>query len=143
VSLGAAISYAHLLGPERAAAAAGSAGDGLDHYGPEIGVAIRSKRLPKVLNRRELSVRVTSNDSANFTLLAQIRDEGKLKTIGTKRIAFGAPTDSAVDVPLKKAGRRILASRDHSWVRVVATAEHQQAQGAFTTSATATKVLKT
>jgi hypothetical protein len=142
VSLGAAISYAHLLGPERAAAASGAAGDGLDHYGPEIGVSIRSKRLKRVLNRRELSVRVTSNDSASFTLSVQIRDGGKVKTIGTKRISFTAPTDSALDIPLKRAGRRILADRQHSWVRVVATAEHQQTQGTFATSAIATKVLK-
>lgn len=142
VSLGAAVSYAHLLAPERADAAAGTGGDGLDHYGPEIGVAIRSKRLPKVLNLRELAVRVTSNDSVTFTLKVKIRDDGKLKTIGTKQISFTAATDSIVDVPLKKAGRRILASRDHSWVKVVATATHQQTQGAFTTTANATKVLK-
>src|SRR3954451_8040618 len=122
VSLSAAISYAYLLSPQRAGAAAGSGGDGRDHYEPEIGVDIVTTRLRRALKIGNLEVHITSNDATTFTLEVQIKANRKLKTIGTQTASFSAATDSVLNVPLTRAGRRILAARRHSWIQVVATA---------------------
>jgi hypothetical protein len=142
-SLGAAVSYAHLLAPD-AKAASGRAGDGLAHYEPEILVGIRSERIRRVLNTRKLEVTVSTDDSAIFVLKAQIRHKGKLRTIGTRQVTFPAATaDSVVRIPLSKRGRDVLATRDASVIRVACAATHHQAlpQGAYTSRAVATKVL--
>ena len=142
VSFGAAVSYAHLLAPRAGAATGGFAGDGRDHYEPEISVVIRSSRLRRVLAAREIDVRITANDTAAFTLQAQVKEEGKLKTIASQAITFNDSTDSVLQLRLNKAGRRILGERRRCWVQVVATATHQQTQGTFSSSAIATTVLR-
>jgi hypothetical protein len=143
VSFGAAVSYAHLLAP-KADAAIGRAGDGQDHYEPEIEVAIRSERILKVVNQRKLEVTVSTDDSADFDLVAKIRNKGKLRTIGNKQVSFsGATADAVVRIPISKAGREILAKRDTSTIRVECAATHQQAlpAGAYTSRAVTTKIL--
>ena len=140
-SLGAAVSYAHLLAPA-ANAASGRAGDGIAHYEPEIRVAIRTERIRRVLNKRKLEVTVSTDDSASFVLKAQIRHRGKLRTIGTKRVSFAAPvTDAVVGIPISKAGRDVLAKRDASVVKVDCAATHEQAQGGYTSRTIASRVL--
>jgi hypothetical protein len=142
-SVGAAVSYAHLLAPE-ARAAAGTDGDGAAHYEPEIRVVITSVRIPPVLAARKLDVAASADDPVSFTFKAQIRHRGSLKTIGTKQVAFGTATaNRRVRIPLSRFGRNVLASRDASWVRVIGVATYEQAQprGTFTSRAVATKVL--
>jgi dienelactone hydrolase len=143
VSFGAAVSYAHLLAPARAeAATTGYGGDGRDHYEPEIMIEIRAKKLRRVLLTNSIEVHVTGNDNAAFTLVAQAKDKGKLKTIGGQSITFNASTDSVLQLRLNRTGRKLLADRSQSWIQVVATATHQQTQGTYTSSAVATTVLK-
>jgi hypothetical protein len=142
-SIGAAVSYAHLLAPE-AEAAVGEDGDGVPHYEPEIRVAIRSRRIPRVLETGKLEVAAASDDPVSFTFRAQIRHRGKTKTIGVKQAAFAAPTGNRiVKIPLTRFGRRALAERDSSWVRVVGVARYEQVspQGTYTSRAVATRVL--
>jgi hypothetical protein len=142
-SIGAAVSYAHLLAPEAEAASAQD-GDGLAHYEPEIRVVITSARVPAVLAARKLDVALSADDPVRFVLRAQIRHRGKLKTIGTKQVVFGgAVAGSKVRIPLTRFGRNVLASRDASTVRVVAVATYEQAlpRASFTSKAVATKVL--
>jgi hypothetical protein len=143
VSFGAAVSYAHLLAP-KADAAIGRAGDGQDHYEPEIEVAIRSERILKVVNQRKLEVTVSTDDSSTFDLVAKLRKKGKLQTIGRKQVTFaGATTNAMVRIPVSKAGCEILGSRDTSTVRVECAATHQQTlpAAAFTSRAVTTKLL--
>jgi hypothetical protein len=142
-SIGAAVSYAHLLAPE-ARAASGRDGDGIDHYEPEIQVAIATARIPAVLGSRKLDVLAGADDPVTFTFKAQLRHRGKLKTIGTKQVAFpGGVSQRRVRIPISRFGRTVLASRNAYSVRVVGVATHQQAQppGTFTSRAVATKVL--
>jgi hypothetical protein len=143
VSFAAAVSYSHILAPA-ANAAIGRAGDGQDHYEPEIEVAIRSERIPKVVNQRKLEVTVSTDDSVTFALVAKIRSKGKLRTIGSKQLTFsGATTDAVVRIPISKAGRDVLAARDTATVRVECAATHQNLQpaGAYTSRAATTKIL--
>jgi len=142
-SFAAAVSYSHLLAPA-ANAAIGRAGDGQDHYEPEIEVAIRSERISKVVNQRKLEATVSTDDSADFSLVAKIRNRGKLRTIGSKKMSFsGAATDAVVRIPISKAGREILATRETSTVRVECTATHQNVlpAGAYTSKAVTSKIL--
>lgn len=142
-SIGAAVSYAHLLAPS-ASAAAGTDGDGADHYEPEIRVAIRTGRIARVLESRKLEVAASVDDPVVFTFKAQIRHKGRLKTIGVKQAAFpNAVANRLVRIPVEKFGRNILAGRDASWIRVVGIATYEQAQpaGTFTSRAVATRVL--
>ena len=142
-SVGAAVSYAHLLAPQ-ARAAAGTDGDGRDHYEPEIRVAIRTGRIARVIESRKLDISVSVDDPVVFTFKAQIRHKGRLKTIGVKQIGVNqAVTNRLVRIPIEEFGRRILSRRDGSWVRVVGVATHEQLElaRAYTSRAVATKVL--
>jgi hypothetical protein len=146
-SVGAAVSYAHLLAPE-ARAASGRDGDGIDHYEPEIQVAIATDRIDKVIQSRKLDVRASADDPVTFAFKAQIRHRGKLRTVGAKQVTFaGGTVDRVVRIPINRLGRSILASRNAMSVRVVGVATHNQPQsqtlpgGTFTSRAVATRVL--
>ncbi|HKG35517.1 MAG TPA: hypothetical protein VKA89_03660 [Solirubrobacterales bacterium] len=141
-SIGAAVSYAHLLAPE-AKAASGRDGDGRLHYEPEIQVAIATSRVRDVMQSGKLNVRASSDDPVAFAFKAQLRHKGRLKTIGTKQVTFGAATSNRlVRIPISRFGRSVLASRDTSSVKVVGVATYQQAPlDTRTSKAVATKVI--
>ena len=142
-SVGAAVSYAHLLAPE-ARAASGRDGDGRLHYEPEIVVGIATSKVGQVLRSGKLDVRAGSDDPVTFAFKAQVRHKGRLKTIGTRQVTFAAATSGRlVRIPISRFGRAVLESRDAAWVKVVGVATHNQLapSGAYTSKAAATKVL--
>lgn len=141
VSVGAAVSYAHLLAPA-ARAAAGTDGDSIEHYEPEIRVAIRGG-LRRVLTTRKLEISASADDPVTFTFKAQIRHQGKLKTVGEKQVAFGQPGTRLIQIPISRFGRNVLAGREKSWIKVVGVGSYAQLNpaGTYTSRAVATKVL--
>ncbi len=119
VSLGAAVSYAHLLAPEAEAADAHIALD--DHY-PELDIAVRSRSIDRVAGTGVVRVRVEVNDPCTVTLGVDIRHNGKRRLIGTKKVVFSAPGERLVKVKISKKGRNILDSREQASLRVTGTA---------------------
>jgi hypothetical protein len=142
VSVGAAVSYAHLLAPA-ARAAAGTDGDLQEHYEPEIRVAIRGG-LRRVLTTRKLEISASADDPVTFSFKTQIRHKGRLKTVGEKQVVFSqAATNRIIQIPISRFGRTVLAGRETSWIKVVGVASYAQLQpaGTYTSRAVATKVL--
>lgn len=143
ISVGAAVSYAHLLAPA-ARAAAGTDGDGLEHYEPEIRVAIRGG-LRRVLTTRKLEISASADDPVTFSFKAQIRHQGRVKTVGVKQVVFSQATaNRIIQIPISRFGRNVLAGRDTSWIKVVGVAIYEQPSPAAThrSKAEATKVLR-
>jgi hypothetical protein len=101
VSFGAAVSYAHVLNPERASARADS-----DHY-PDTTVRLVSTDIDKVLDQGRLIVRVRADEDAELSPL-RIRCYHKTAgpsytKIAEKEMDFNGPDTKNVGVPLLPA----------------------------------------
>jgi hypothetical protein len=68
VSLGAAVSYAHLLWPERVSAHP----EGCHHPGPPLAIRIVEEDLNIVIDKKRLKVRVTTDHELNVALTARL-----------------------------------------------------------------------
>ena len=97
VSFGAAVSYAHVLKPERASAGADS-----DHY-PNMSVRLVSTDIDTVLDRGKLIVRVRADEDSEIDPL-EIRCYHKtgliLTKIAERSLTFEGPRVKNVGVPL-------------------------------------------
>lgn len=107
VSTGAAVSYAHLLSPERASA--GVASD--DHY-PLVDLRITSSKLARVRNRGKLAVKLAcSEELRGLELRVFLRTAGGGTPIGYRYIQsfLGQAGSRKVAIPIdssRLAGRR-------------------------------------
>src|SRR5215212_684182 len=105
VSLGAAVSYAQVLKPERAFARADS-----DHY-PNCDVKIIEEDLDKVANKERVRVRVHADEDCNFKPI-EFRVYhvvmGSYYLIGTKARDFKGPDTQRMDLPIDPAAAATL-----------------------------------
>ena len=115
VSIGAAVSYAHLLAPEAQSRRRGV----VDEY-PDVGVEILSSDLGKVIRSERLKVRVITNEHVTLGLFAYAKRNGELKLIGQTSGGFDAGT-TKTNIPLDKLGP--LRRRKRARVMVFAHGE--------------------
>ena len=102
VSAGAAVSYAHVLAPERAAAGFTPGGD---HY-PLVDLRIKSSKLARVRSREQILVRVaTSEEVRLLELRVLLRTSGGGVPIGQRFFASFSTGATAreVTVPINRA----------------------------------------
>jgi hypothetical protein len=106
VSLGAAISYAHLLSPSKAAAAAPE--DFCDEY-PVVDVRIVTDgRLSTLRSRNYLLVQVVSDEEVAMSITALIRRGGELSVIASNSMRMNAAGSKYVRLPLTPEGQLAL-----------------------------------
>jgi hypothetical protein len=126
VSVGAATSYAHLLGPGRAAASRGSSSKAdatasADFYTPPgITAKIKSKDLDRVAKKEELKVVIAVDEAATVDLFAEGKLRGQFKLIGDDQITFDGPGEQVVKIPLNKKGRKAAKKRNKLKTRLIA-----------------------
>jgi hypothetical protein len=135
VSLGAAVSYAHLLAPGRA-----SAQSPADFHKPAtVVVKIRSRFLDKVVDSGKLKVDVTLDEPAVLEIFADAKIGGDPKPIGATTVDLHGPSTTRVPIPLDRAGRLALEDKDEVRVGAIVRAVDRQGQASV---ASATKKLK-
>jgi hypothetical protein len=135
VSLGAAVSYAHLLAPGRA-----SAQSPADFHKPATLVAkIRSRNLDRVVDRGKLRVDMTLDEPAVLEIFADAKIGGQPRPIGATTADLPGPATTRVAIPLDQAGRNALEGKDEAKVGVIVRAVDRQGQ---TSVATDTRKLK-
>ncbi len=109
VSMGAAVSYAHVLKPERAAAQADS-----DHY-PDTSVKLVVERLNRVVNQGRLIVRVKADEDAELRPLGlrayRLKNGIPYTYLGGTSRNFTGPRVANVAVPLIPQGVADLDGR--------------------------------
>jgi len=138
VSVGAAVSYAHLLDPQRAEARA--AGTRADFYTPAaIELRVKSKDLDKVIRKGTLRVEVTVDEAADVVVTAIARVHGDDVVLGDILVTFAGPSTRVVPIHLTESGIEVLRDRDKA--KVTVTGESKDLQGA-TAFAELTKKLK-
>jgi hypothetical protein len=116
VSLGAAISYAHLLSPSKAAAAAPE--DFCDEY-PVVDVRIITDgKLSTLVSRNYLLVQVQSDEEVSMFLTALIRRGGELTAIAAKSIRMTAAGSKYFRLPLTAEGNLALQGLNAAIVMV-------------------------
>lgn len=126
VSVGAAVSYAQVLKPERAFARADS-----DHY-PDTRLKIVEEDLDRVVNRDRIYVRLHGDEDCelkpvNFT--AYLRDHGSFTVIGTHEEAkFIGPDTRRIKIPLNPGAGAILQARDKARVTVTMVGHDKNGQ---------------
>jgi hypothetical protein len=86
ISLGAAVSYAHLLSPEQAAARPRLM-QAPDYY-PDLNIHIKSDSLKDIIDSGRLKVRVRSSGKAKLRLRGYVKDGGSFVKIGERDITF-------------------------------------------------------
>ena len=98
VSLGAAVSYAHLLAPRASA----SHPDDLHPEYPYVHINIRNDELTEVIERGRVRVVVRSADPAVLTLVATALKAGEEREIGRLQVTFTEPGRKRVRIGLDK-----------------------------------------
>jgi hypothetical protein len=115
VSIGAAVSYAQVLKPERAFARADS-----DHY-PDTEVKIIDEDLDKVANKERVRVRVHADEDAelsSFSLRAFHVTHDDEFTIGEKGMSFKGPDTKIVNIPISPGAAAVLKERKRAKIKV-------------------------
>jgi hypothetical protein len=119
VSLGAAVSYAHLLAPRATA----SHPDELHPEYPYVHINIRGDELAEVIEHGRLRVVVRSADPAVLTLIATARKLGEELEIGRRQVTFTEPGRKRVRIGLDKVGP--LRRRSRARVSVFAVSHER------------------
>jgi hypothetical protein len=116
VSAGAAVSYAHLLAPERATAAGDS-----DHY-PDVTVNIVKEDLNRVINRGRILVRVHADGDSQlhpFQMTATLLRQGHAPfLLGDFDGDFVGPDTKTLKIPLTTEGHQKLQGRSAARIQV-------------------------
>jgi hypothetical protein len=101
VSIGAAVSYAQMISPERAVA--GAVGD--DHY-PLVVMTLRAMSLANVISHNRVLVDLTTSEEIAFISLRAFLKDGAngLRVIGTKNKANPASGPSSFTLTVPVAG---------------------------------------
>jgi hypothetical protein len=129
VSVGAAVSYAHLLEPQLAHASAGDTR--ADFYTPAaIDVVLKSKDIDKVVDSGKLRVQLTVDEACNGILEVLLERQQPL-LLGNAQFHFSGPGTTLVRVALTKQGREALEDRNRAKVRLFALTVDQQGATAF------------
>ncbi len=140
VSTGAAISYAQLLSPQRAAAAeARPAADSHypDSHYPTLGLEIKTKRMRAARKSKRVAVAVSSSEElASLSLQVYKKTDRGLALIGSKEIAN--PLGVAGKVKVKVAVKRLGKGRS---VKLVVRATAADAEG-YISGASASRKLR-
>jgi hypothetical protein len=107
VSLGAAMSYAHMLSPRKSAAAAPA--DSCDEY-PLVDVRmITDGKLSTMVSRGYVMVRVQTDQEVRLELQALIRRGGELSVIGSLSPTFQSSGSRYFRVPISPEGSAALS----------------------------------
>lgn len=143
VSLGAAVSYAHLLTPQHAGAAAPNSDfyqPNPDFYHPpHPAVTVGSKSIDAVVRKGTVKVLVSVDEPATVLVNATATIRGKLKTIPPVTVDFAAAGSQLVTLRVGRKLRNALGRVGKTVVQVTATATDRQAQSG---SAVASRKLK-
>jgi hypothetical protein len=125
ISLGAAVSYAHLLSPDRSQAA--SAHAARDFYTPAgIDVQILSRDISRVAKKGKLKLQVSSDEAADIDLTATLpRRRGPL-TLGSTRVSLASAGTLILKLALTEASKKVLQNRDKAKVTVTASGRDRQ-----------------
>ena len=120
VSVGAAVSYAHLLAPDRAAGNHHS-GDCQDNY-PDLHVKLKGSDLRKVIQEEKIRMRSSVDcSSVKLDCFASLvdKEDVHISDLGFKRYKHKGSGAKIVKIPLSKEGREALKGRDRARIRVV------------------------
>ncbi len=122
VSLGAAISYAHLFAPRAEAEARNHADFYEDFYPSDVRLSIRSHTVNGVVKTGQVRVFVHTDDATEITFKVFTKIRGKLRRIGVKTVKFPAAGSRVVKIRIGDGARRLLRRRDRKWIKVTAVA---------------------
>ncbi len=132
VSVGAAVSYAHLLSPSRAEAQSIT---NADFYRPEPGVNVISTDIDAVIKSGTLRMFVHIEEAATIVLIAKVKVNGKLKTVAKGQVTFASVGVQEVALKLTKKGKKLLMNLEKAKVTVFATAADTQGYTGFASDA--------
>jgi hypothetical protein len=117
ISIGAAVSYAQVLKPERAFAVSKDS----DHY-PDATIKIVEEDLDKVVNKGRLLVKVNADEDCEFDplrLTAYLKEGGVfVEMLGQTERKFSGPKIKNVEIELTMTGSEALATRDRAKIYV-------------------------
>jgi len=115
VSLGAAVSYTHLLAPQRAAAYP------LPGHYPQLSIDLLSTSLSQVIADPYLVVRVAADEDLQLTLTAyRLRHREGLEFLGARGLSFVGPDSKKVHVHLTRHAVNHLASVTQAEILITA-----------------------
>lgn len=115
VSVGAAVSYAQVLKPERAFARADS-----DHY-PDVEAKIVEEDLDKVANKKRVLVHLHADEDStlkpiHFYLYHVVH--GSYTLIGEKEIDFSGPDSKEIGIPIDNSSAQTLGDRNKAKLQI-------------------------
>jgi hypothetical protein len=114
VSLSAAVSYAHLLAPERSAAAPQECGD---EY-PSIAMKVLSANRKKVIEKGRLKIRALPSEVMDVEFTVTTKVAGNAVELGRRRLVIGSASARKLAIPLDD----VSPLRGRKRVRVKVTA---------------------
>ena len=123
VSIGAAVSYAQVLKPERAFARADS-----DHY-PDTEVKIVDEDLDKVANKKRVRVRVHADEDSELKpieFFVYHVVHGSYYQIGHKQTNFLGPDTKTIFIPINAGAAQTLGERKRAKLAVYWRGHDQQ-----------------
>jgi hypothetical protein len=126
VSVGAAVSYAHLLSPDRAGAAPAPNPD--FYHPPHPTVQVGSKSINAVVNKGKVNVFVAVDEPATVQVSASATIGGKLKPVASQVVDFTAAGTQLVALRIGRKVRNALGNLEKTVVEVTATATDRQGQ---------------
>ena len=125
VSLGAAISYAHLFAPQAEAEERFHADYYEEFYPTDVRLSIRSNTVNGVVRTGRVRVYVHTDDAAQITLRVLTKIRGRLRRIGIKTVTFRNAGGHVVRIPIGAGALQLLARRDRKWIKVTAEARDE------------------
>jgi hypothetical protein len=94
--------------------------------GSGLSVRILDKRLAAVRKEKALSVELTHDSSAKFTLSATTKSGGDRVALGRTKQEFEGSASHPVEIPLSKGGKKALRGEDSAKVAVSARADGEK-----------------
>ena len=127
VSLGAAISYAHLFAPKAEAEGGKRFNSDFyeDFYPSDVRLSVRSNTVNGVVRTGQVRVYVHTDDAADITLRVFTKIRGKLRRIGIKEVTFRNAGGHVAKIPIGDGARSLLGRRDRKWIKVTAVARDE------------------
>jgi hypothetical protein len=137
VSLGAAISYAHLFAPKAEADERRNHADYYeDYYTTDVRLRIVSNTVNGVVRTGTVNVFIHTDDGAEITLKVFTKIRGRLRRIGIKTITTTQATSRLVQIPIGDGALRLLRQRDRKWIKVTSAATDESGTSYARTSKT-------
>ena len=132
ISLGAAVSYAHLLAPERAGASPATNPDFYTAPQPRLDVASRSSDA--IVNKGKIKLIVFCEEPASVQLEAKLPVGGKPTTVASTTVDFAVGGEQVVLLQVRRKVRSALGDLHRARVTVFATATDRQGQATATSA---------